>query len=304
MLFELLRPIVECLIEREMRNSGEDRQGLLTKIREITDKMSAQYQSSTPSLHYHDALYQIGYLYRQAAANAFMFQSSHSNKHFVRRLKSTSNSTLRMVAVGGGPGTDLLGLLVTLSKGYRPAWPKRIKFTVVDRVASWKTAISLVVKVVERSLEAASERYRQEVPNLSWSLVELDILAAKSKGLFNDIFHRADIVVLNYILSENKRAFEMLPAMAQQLKSSVPHGCIVVVIDRHEQDGMLTDAIREAFEDAFGSFVGAGFGYSTIGEQAIEMGDELLKALGMPRLVLSREGHSNAVWMIWEKSTQ
>lgn len=303
MFFGLIRKIVERLLESELKRAAEDRATILAKIRICADQTSEQYRLASPSLSYEDILCQIG-LYRQGAANAYMFQYAYSSRAIAKKLHSAANRTLRVVAVGGGPGTELLGLTAILCGPYKKDWPKRIRFLVVDRVAAWTKVLRPVAKSVKQHFKGVAKEYEQKVPKISSSFLAMNILEKASFNSFGAVFDAADIVVFNYVLSENKDQLGAVARMVRKLKKAIPPDCLVLVIDRAEGDGALTETIQGAFDEAFGSNVGAAFSYGTINEQSVEMGEELLNALGNPRLVLSREGRPNAFWMVWAKTRE
>ncbi len=302
MLFQLIRETVETLIGSEVETKTTSRAAILRKSKKAADEQSEQYWSVSPVLNYESVYAQIGYIYRQGAANAYMFKSAYSNPAVSKKLKSTSRRTLRAVAVGGGPGTELVGLAAILCGHYRKDWPRRIRFLVIDRVPAWANCLTVIRRIVARHLKAVANTHSQKPPKISESFLALDVFDEASWSSFNAAFDGADIVVLNYVLSENKVKLEGLARMVKKLRKAIPSGCLVLVIDRAEGDGLLTEAIQSSFDGEFGANLGAMFGYGTIGESADEMGAELKEALGTPRLVLSREGRPNTFWMVWMKS--
>lgn len=55
-----------------------------------------------------------------------------------------------MCAVGGGPGTELLGLAKYLLR--KPGFPKRIAFTLLDSVPQWAETWQQLADAVEEEL--------------------------------------------------------------------------------------------------------------------------------------------------------
>ena len=71
---------------------------------------SREYRSQNPQIDYRDPLCRLGYLYRHAAANATAFERGLNNSNLLANFSDAGKQDLNVCAVGGGPGTELLGL--------------------------------------------------------------------------------------------------------------------------------------------------------------------------------------------------
>src|SRR5579862_8425670 len=132
MYIDLVRRVLEQTVERYASESGMTVSEVLAKIREHIDATAKEHQKDEPDIQYADALCRLGYIYRHATANATVFEFVLRESGELRSvIRQAGGQKLNICAVGGGPGTELLGLAKFLLR-MRGAFPRRITFTVLD----------------------------------------------------------------------------------------------------------------------------------------------------------------------------
>lgn len=174
--------------------------------------------------------------------------------------------------MGGGPGTELLGLAKYLQLSPLSV-PGTIEFTVLDSVPQWAETWQQLAEAVSASL------------SINRTFLPLDVVNKKSYKGFAFQFNKADIVIFNYLFSENKTLLDGASAAIEVLANAALVGSVFVVIDRLEIDGLFTKNVVKVFTNA-------GFPKPTVhrlgghldsDEQTRDMSEILRKELGSPR---------------------
>src|SRR5258707_11394015 len=99
---------------------------VLAKIRAHIDCTAKEHQKDEPEIQYEDALCRLGYLYRHATANATLFELVLGESGELRAaVRQSVEQRINICTVGGGPGTELLGLAKFLLRT-TPGFPRKI----------------------------------------------------------------------------------------------------------------------------------------------------------------------------------
>ena len=284
MYIMLVRQIVEEAVSTFADDNGLSESEVLRRIWEHVDHTASEHSSDEPSIDYEDPLCRLGYLYRHAAANATLFENVLTGSDDIsRKFRDTNQGVLNICAVGGGPGTELLGIAKYLTRQSKDM-PRKIAFTVVDNVSHWAETWQHLADVVEGWFDSSSLGVNP--PIFAPAFLRIDGLDSSSYRNYSYQFRKADIVVCNYLFSENKsRLSEARPAV-KRLHKLTPSGCVFVVIDRRENNRDFEDRVVDLFESVFGHDIVTNTYNGTIDgdEQASDMGEELIGALGYPRI--------------------
>jgi hypothetical protein len=200
-------------------------------------------------------------------------------------LRESKEGTLHICSVGGGPGTELLGLAKYLLR--RPqSLPKKVAFTVLDNVPQWAETWDQLAEAIDEELGNALSERGEVSPTIVNSFLQLDVLDEASYKDYLHKFRRTDIVVFNYLFSENKTQLKEATKALRHLLKVTPAGCIFVVIDRLEHDETFLKSVVKAFVDA-------GFAEPKIhtlegildgDEQTVDMGELFSTVLKSPRV--------------------
>jgi hypothetical protein len=118
-------------------------------------------------------------------------------------LANAAGGDLRICAVGGGPGTELLGIAKHLLRDAENV-PRKITFTVTDGVTPWVETWDNLAEASERELCSALKGKGREPPMLVPHFLSMDVVKPQSYRGLTSYFNKADIIVFNYVFSENK----------------------------------------------------------------------------------------------------
>lgn len=286
MYIELVKKVLTLAVKSHTAATGKKAKDVLKEIREHIDATQDEHFCDDPDISYSDALCRLGYLYRHATANATLFQRVlEASPELRAKVKAANAGKLHVCAVGGGPGTELLGLAKFLMNKSKSI-PRKITFTVLDRVPEWAETWKQLADATEDELRTVLADDKVEPPTVAPMFLPLEVLDAKSYASFAYQFSDADVVVFNYLFSENKARLAKAQAVLTHLKKVTPPGCVFVVIDRHEANGKFTEQVCALFK-------GAGFVPSKVAkisgtvdrdEQTDDMGEILTECLGRPRV--------------------
>src|ERR1700719_3254923 len=111
MYIDIVKAVLEEAAELYASNSGMTMPEVLESIKDHIDNTSREHRKDEPDIEYNDALCRLGYLYRHAPANATLFERVLAESGQLRtKLRAAKQGSIHICSVGGGPGTELLGL--------------------------------------------------------------------------------------------------------------------------------------------------------------------------------------------------
>lgn len=187
--FERAKRAIDALVpvaERLLHDGSVD-----DMVRRRLNSLSASYHSgmlreNREPVDYSKLTTHIAYIYRALPAHADWLYKSLSRAS-LRIVASLPKGTLRVACIGGGPGSDLLGIAkFALAQGLRD---RRFRFFVLDRQAAWWRSRSELIATLAGELRV-SEAYQ-----------ELD-LASGPPWTPDDAYLDADIFTFSFVLSE------------------------------------------------------------------------------------------------------
>ena len=282
MYVELVRRVIEEAIQLHVATSQKPLDEVLQEISAHIEVTSREHQSDEPDIHYDDPLCRLGYLYMHAAANATLFERVILGSHDLRlKISNASQGVLNICSMGGGPGTELLGLAKYLLNQPKLIPPRKISFTVVDNVPAWADTWTQLAEATEEELRSSVNQNGLQLPTVAPMFLPYDILNLSSYPNHTVQFNKLDIVVFNYIFSENKTKLDQALEALRELAKVTGNECVFVVIDRLERKPQFTADVVGIFESTFGMTIDC---YSLGGnldhdEQTSEMGDMLIHTL-------------------------
>ena len=109
---------------------------------------------------------------------------------YIRIVKAVLSEVVEC-SVGGGPGTELLGLAKYFLE--RPInLPRKITFTVLDNVAQWSETWGRLAEAVDAELQVALEGSDEESPIIADHFMEFDVLDKRSYEHFQYQLSKTD----------------------------------------------------------------------------------------------------------------
>jgi hypothetical protein len=287
MYIDLVRRVLEQAVDAYATAAGKPVSDVLAEIRTHIDETAKEHRKDEPEINYENPLCRLGYLYRHATANATLFELVLKDSGELRSLvRNSANKRINLCAIGGGPGTELLGLAKFMIRR-RTDFPKKITFTVLDAVPQWAETWQQLADAVEAELQrTAEENGATSSPVIAPVFLPLDVLDAESYRSYAYQFSGTQAMIFNYLFSERKTRLADAESAVAALHSMAPPGCIFVVIDRLEHDNAFSNSVRDMFQKRFSKPIQLHTfgGCLDSDEQSVDMGKLLNKALGNPRV--------------------
>ena len=307
MYFRLLRPVIEDAIASHVSNTGLSQDAVFGQIYNHMTETSAQYKEDKPRINYGDPLCRIGYLHRHAAANAALFEKVLSlSDEASLILRQSAQETLNVISMGGGPGTELLGLVKYYLLRPTKFPPRKINFTVIDSVMHWSETWTQLSEATEDELRSILAEDDVEPTAIPAKFLPFDIFDQSQYQALAGQFKPANLIVFNYIFSENKTRLDEARQAMEELAKLTSDDCLFVVIDRLEGNRQFNDEVAEMFGSVFGKSIT----YHPIGgsldtsEDKAELGELLLEKLKWPRLTYRTglAGQDSVFWFEVKRS--
>lgn len=199
--------------------------------RRITDLSSSYYtltEDQRIPISYADPLSKFAYVYMYTACHAELIkQISLEFKLIPSVLSDVSN--FRATCVGGGPGSDVIGLLDAYSNV-----PGSMNFHawLIDREASWGDCWGEISRLMSNRFTVTTQ---VEPVNL---LNEKDISAAIA---MSRRFLRSDIITMSFLISELYSYRQVAHRPLVQLLSSMRSGAKVLFVDNNDGNSAFSD---------------------------------------------------------------
>ena len=308
MYIEIVRRVIEADVKTFARQNGLSVSEVLATIRHHIDNTAAEHYNDEPSIAYEDPLCRLGYLFRHAPANATLFEQvlATSDKVSIRGLYA-DRWVLKVCAVGGGPGTELLGLAKYLSSRPR-LMPSRIEFSVLDNISHWSETWRHLGREIEEFIGSTVTGSRGQAPIIVPAFLSLDVLDVDSYRSYAYEFGEAHIVVCNYLFSENKTRLKEARLAVERLATLTPPGCAFIVIDRRENNPAFQDDVVDLFEAVFGNDIEVETYRGTLDpdEEKTDFGKELTDTLGYPRTKFFTDHHREPTvfWLVAKRGKE
>ena len=184
--------------------------------------------------------------------------------------------------------------------------PRKISFTVIDNVYAWADTWTQLAEATEEDLRSSLNRNGMELPTVAHMFLPYDAFDSSSYRLHSVQFRELDVVVFNYLFSENKTKLGRAQEAISELARVTGPKCVFVVIDRLESNTSFTNDVVGIFDSATGMKID----YSTFGgkidadEQTSELGPMLKAAIKRnPRLPFYNfgSGTSTVFWFVVER---
>ena len=302
MYFRLLKPVIENAIALRVSNTGQTEGAVLEQIDNHIVETSAQYRQDEPEINYDDLFCRLGYLYTHAAANATLFERALTLSDDARAiLRQSAQNTLNVLSMGGGPGTELLGLVKYYLRHRRELPPRRIDFKVIDNILQWSDTWQQLAVATEDEFRSFLAQGGVEPTTISPMFLQFDVLDHSQYGNLEGHCSTADLVIFNYLFSENKTRLDQARQAVEQLEALTSDDCLFLVIDRLEGDRQFNEEVVEMFKSVFG----VNIEYETFGgnldpdEQVSDLGPLLTGNLSRrPRLTFytGQSRNPSAFW--------
>ncbi|XP_033107707.1 uncharacterized protein LOC117109454 [Anneissia japonica] len=211
-VIEIIRDVVQDLIRDTGYGEGPRNAQLRNRIEALLHAYSGPELNNGhgSDIDFGDPLFRASYVYLYCTAHfhaTFHGMTKFYEKHLLRDFFSVKfrTSSLRVCALGGGPGTDLFGLMMFLLRftdnGNRPI---RVKASIMDQYPAWENAFLAILKRIHKHL------------NMEVRYVEFDVNRQLGDDVSRELSNAKLVTMVKFI-----SAVRMLPRAKDVLISAM-----------------------------------------------------------------------------------
>jgi|GEM_PF-1342624 len=244
MYFKAIKNILDDATDSYSQDMGQSIDSICAKMGEHLQEMAKQHYEDDPVIAYNDPLCRLAYLYKHVAANATLFERALTHIDATNKvLKARAGKKLRVCSIGGGPGSELLGLVKFLVRTAKPKkfMPERIEFTIFDLVPQWGESWGQLANQAESILKEEGKSGSFDAPLIAHNFYPLDITKKKSYSDFAWLLKTMDLVIFNYVISENLESLDDIAAALKLIAKKSDDDAALVFVDRKEYSNRIND---------------------------------------------------------------
>lgn len=241
--FETIKNVLDKSIQSLSHRTGKPLSEIDAEISAHIERTSNEHRQPDPNINYNDPLCRLGYLFTHVGANAALFEQSIRRCDALSRfIVGCSNNSMALCTVGGGPGTELLGLTKYFIS--EASVPSSVHFTVLDSVPHWAETWEIIASECQNLLTRHIGRY----PVIHKAFQPMDVVDPLDYANYAWLFEKIDIFVYNYLVSENQVRLQGFEGALSDMVEKAKAGCFFVVIDRLERMTSFRSNVRDVFD--------------------------------------------------------
>lgn len=222
--FELIAKVIKR-IRRRLEDEGLD--GIPEKMQEKLRYLSGGYArlhgSNSHAIDYSNGVTQLCYVFKYVAAHAdYLFK-------VLRRARSAaaaplfSGKTLRVACLGGGPGSDIIGIMRYLEHHRSGEPTSQVIVDIYDKEEAWLPVLKDIVGEITSDI------------SLDVTFVALDVSDASTWDTAD--FSKYDLITASFFVSEIRRIGLGQPAKRfwKYVLGTIADGAIVAFNDNNDE---------------------------------------------------------------------
>jgi hypothetical protein len=238
--FKVLQPVLSQTRDVICDVHGLSKDEAFKKAEEFVKENSQKWRLPDPAIKYEDPFCRMAYLYMNVAIHASLVENALFAFPTLKTMflnKIDSSIDLRICALGGGPGAELLGVVrfIEQLKLSRVAY---LDFLLVDRIKEWDESWHALKQGVDQQLKIEYGTDRNKWPtSVSRSFLSLDLTSPRDFVNFATRFNGIDLFILCYVLSELKAflAGEFATVLDFLVNRAAPQA-LFLFVDRDERE--------------------------------------------------------------------
>ena len=233
--FQLLNPVIERDINFVANQLGITESDVYERILEEAERNQREwYSNNVPNLNYQLQECRLAYLYIVAAANANVFKHVIENNEdlntYILSL-AQQNNELKVCALGGGPGTELMGLSKFFDRQQLGSCV-HIDFQLLDKVQEWANSWYGIRNAINNAFRTEYGTNRSMWPvSASGNFIACDVTETNFLHNLGNIWGQ-DIYIINFLLSEVFNDDPGLRDFLREISNVAPQGARFVFIER------------------------------------------------------------------------
>lgn len=208
-------------------------------IQAFIDENSERWRLVDPQINYQDPFCRMAYLYMNVAVHAALIETALSSFPKIQKLfrdKAKTESDLHVCALGGGPGSELIGVVRHIERLNLKGKTIHLDFALTDLIREWDESWHALKTGVDRQLREIYGGNRNEWPvSISRSFLQINATSPADLKSFATRFRSIDIFLICYLVSELKDSTAQFEEVIKALTDKAPPGALFLFIDRNER---------------------------------------------------------------------
>ncbi|MCP4651368.1 MAG: hypothetical protein GY853_14985, partial [PVC group bacterium] len=192
------------------------------------------FSNDVPNLNYQSQECRLAYLYIVASSNANAFKSVLENHDDLNEYVMTlarNNRSLKVCALGGGPGTELMAIAKFFHE-QQLDFCVYVDFQLLDKIQEWANSWYGIRDSITSTLQAKYGANRNEWPIMpSGNFITCDVTKPGTLRNTGNIWGQ-DVYVVNFLLSEVFNDDPGVRVFIKEITSMAPKGSRFVFIER------------------------------------------------------------------------
>lgn len=229
---------------------GIDNDTAFEKTAEFITDNSNRWRLPEPNIDYGDPFCRMAYLYMNVAVHAALVERALNHYPAISECineKIRTGSEFRVCALGGGPGSELLGLVRYTESLAEREGVLYLDFVLVDRIKEWDESWHALKEGIDSQLRDSYGGNRSNWPiAISRSFLPLDATDPEDFRNFATRFSGTDLFIVCYLVSELKGKSDSFESVISLLVRRANDGALILIIDRDEKE--VREAIQMIFE--------------------------------------------------------
>jgi hypothetical protein len=243
--FEIVKAVLDQAIAAYCQQTGQAQAIVDGLISEHIAHTRYQHYQIDPAIDYADPLCRLGYLFTHAGANGWLFRHLLDCAPALQGLLAgQANTELKLATLGGGPGTELLGLTDYLCTSQLPM--NRLSFSVLDLVPQWGESWNHLASGCRQAFQKALGVQLM----LDKSFYPVDVTDPNGCAQYAWLLGEADLMIFNYLLSENQVHMASFQVTLQHYVNGEKPGCYFAFIDRNENNANFIQQTQATLQGA------------------------------------------------------
>ncbi len=245
--FKVLQPVLSRTLDEICRTYGLNRSDAFSRVEAFVKANSENWRLDEPNIKYEEPLCRMAYLYMNVAVHAHLVETALTQFDQLGqtiREKISKGEELRVCALGGGPGSELLGLVRYVESLNAVDKPAYIDFVLVDRIKEWDESWHALKTGIDSYFRENCGSDRSQWPvAISRSFLPLDASDPTEFENFATRFAGIDVFLVCYLASELKAKMSQFRQVLEVLLQRANSGAWLLFVDRDER------VVREAVVD-------------------------------------------------------
>ena len=217
--FDLVKDVLDDLYEKIVKiHDSQADQVIKNALISLSSQYKCLYQDTRKPVDYSDPAIRFGYVFRYVAAHSSYVRDICIEKLSIHQLLISENR-VKVTCLGGGPGTELIGLIQASNRLERTG---DLVFSLIDREDAWADTWDNIDEELDAGFRVSTHFRTIDISQP----LRLENLKAPLS---------ADIFVMSYFLSEVYAFREACSSFFEGLTKEMKPGAIIVNIDNGNQ---------------------------------------------------------------------